>query len=197
MSQPSRFDLSDPEQRQLTFARRDRKGRLREIHVAPPCMAQLLAVVRLEPETPEAETPMRRVERDYRSTLLLCLPPFPAAWWERLPWYWRRWKVARFLQAVSYPHLAVLINNLIALAQGVPVDVLEQMATAAPTQTPAEREQAINEIIATVAAEMHMPPQVVAELPARHLAQLVEQVGKKLEKEEEWRSLLAGAGFRR
>lgn len=189
---PPRLDLTDPERRRLTIEARDQRGRLRSISVAPPCMAQLLAVIRLEPADSAGESHMQRVQRDFRSALIMSLPPFPTAWWERLPWYLLQWRTERFLKTLSYSRLAQLINHLIALAQGVPVDMLEQMAQGAAALPPTEREKQLNELIAMIAAEMKMPPKEVAELPARDLAMLAEQVNVKLQRDNQWRELIAG-----
>lgn len=188
----TRLDLTDPEHRRATISLRGPNGRLYEFDCAPPVMAQMLAAIRLEPAAPENETQMQRMLRDYNTALIMCVPPFPRRWWERLPWYIARWRANRALEQLSYHRLHQVINHLVSLAQGVSVDVLVEMAANAPKLSPTEHEAAINEMLAVVAAEMKMPPQEVAELPARDLAKLVDQVGKRLQREEEWRALLAG-----
>lgn len=159
---------------------------VREITVQIPTMAQLLAVIRIEPKDLNAETVSESIERSYRGALIFCLPPEPVRW--SLNWFaWRlqRRRISRAIRSLSYPQLMTMMRNMEAWAMGMSHEALSSI-NRPPTEKEISRDkvtEAIHEMVQLVAGETGMAVSELWAMPGPELAAQFKAVVAKLQRD--------------
>lgn len=196
MQQPDnvKIPLIDSTLRTLTFECGERAA-LSELTVSIPTLAQLLAVIKLEPKDGAEESPWDSVRRSFEGAIIFCTPAEPERWTLRwFLWLLQRRRVVRTVRSLSYPQLMTMLRNMEAWALGMSA---EGMASINRQPTPEElrRDSAMEALCAMVeliAAETGMPVGKVWDMPGPEQAAQLKAVFAKLQRQRVQASAATG-----